>query len=270
MRKAYPRSQVSYAILLSNMGSGGAGTYAYNYRAPTGQAGMLNIQTLDQAEAIVFWLGGFPTPYSTGGQPLSSRKLIGFNTDPTDPFKLDLTQSITTSRTAPLFDFDDTRLGDSDNDGWLEYYPAVPDPFSPGTGPAPYVYFDAPLYMSKSTPATPPSYLTYPPLGSSAPAMAPASQNIPGLIAGWGVACPYAAADMLNNTMQWANPNTFQLISAGLDNMYGPATLRVTVPATSNVYLNALPGSPTSMAGSGEEDNLTNFLDGPVSNAYQP
>jgi hypothetical protein len=73
-----------------------------------------------------------------------------------------------------------------------------------------------------------------------------------------------------NSAMQWANPDTFQIITAGLDNIYGPATLRVTVPATGNVYLNAVPTLPTTLAGNGEEDNLTNFLDSPLVNAIQP
>jgi len=89
--------------------------------------------TIDQAEALVIWLGGVPS----GGQP------NGFNADVRDPFN-----TAGTNRTVPRFAFDKTRFKDRDNDGYPEYYPAY--------GGAPYVYFDSRTYMNSSTnqPAT--------------------------------------------------------------------------------------------------------------------
>jgi hypothetical protein len=78
-----------------------------NHEASFRAAG-LDLAKLDDAEALVFWLGGMhDRPGST--------KLIGFSRNPANP--LDAHDS----RTEPYFQFASDRLVDSDGDGWLEY-----------------------------------------------------------------------------------------------------------------------------------------------------
>ncbi|HWA97988.1 MAG TPA: hypothetical protein VG713_05825, partial [Pirellulales bacterium] len=71
-----------YSFLKSQLGGG---SYAYNYRTSSGSVAPLAIETLDQAEAIVFWLAGFPSPVNGSGTMVASRKTVGFNNDPTNP-----------------------------------------------------------------------------------------------------------------------------------------------------------------------------------------
>lgn len=135
----------------------------------------LNIDTLDPAEALVFWLGGF---YVAG-------KLDGFNVNKEIPL------AAGGARTAPLYDFEITRLKDQDTDGWPEYYPDA------DVGP-PFVYF-----ASRGNGAYT-STAMYP--------HAPTSTV--------GFATPY-----YNNGSNAMNGKTFQIIAAGVqDNMYSLST----------------------------------------------
>jgi hypothetical protein len=86
----------------------------------------------------------------------------------------------------------------------------------------------------------------------------------------WGVVGPYAGANLQSSgAMQWMNPNTFQIVSAGLDGMYGPTTaltVRITVPSTGAVYLNGQPANSSTLS-TEESDNLANFTDGTIFDA---
>jgi prepilin-type N-terminal cleavage/methylation domain-containing protein len=247
-RKAFPRSKITYSDLKSNMGKD---PFAYTYRNSAGGTGTLSIQYIDQAEAIVFWLGGFPSPISSNGQPLASRKLIGFNTNPSNPFQLTVTPNgpVVDGRTPPLYDFMDDRLVDTDNDGWLEYVPRNTE--------APYVYFDAALYtnLSKLTDTCP--FNMYPTLGSNAPQNGGTSAQL----ITFGCIGPFLASDPTGgDTLQWANPKSFQLLSAGLDSSYGPQVKHIGSFPSGGVYS----GNGFATRGylsSAEEDNLTNFSD---------
>jgi type II secretory pathway pseudopilin PulG len=263
VRKAFPRCIVTYDDLKASMGTAG-GPYAYTYQSSNGARGSLSIQTLDQAEAIVFWLAGFPTPY-VNGQPISSRKTIGFNSDPTNPFKLD-TSSTTggtsniVGRSSPLFDFEEDRLEDFDGDGWLEYSPVDDSP--------PYVYFDAALYMGKARTTDAIPYFMYPSFGTNAPNTSTTQTAYANMRQMWGTVGPYAAANLQGTAaMQWMNPNTFQIISPGLDGQYGPSSMatsnRIAIPPTGAVYLGGMPGASTTL-GIEETDNLANFTDGTI------
>jgi hypothetical protein len=67
----------------------------------------LAIDQLDDAEKLVFWLGGLR-------EQRDSKKLIGFSSNPEAPFDR--------SRPGqPLFKFDPERLVDRDGDQWWEY-----------------------------------------------------------------------------------------------------------------------------------------------------
>jgi hypothetical protein len=238
-----------------------------------------DLDMMDQAEALVFWLGGFPTPRSGGsatGSLLGSSKLFGFCTSPTQPFFDQPTMPMgvftakgTTSastvlnpvdRTPPGFQFDEGRLVDQDGDGWLEYIPVGIIPpgtiLTPGSPSpfAPYVYFDADLYVQQTTASATVTYKTYP--------GAAAGPNVPT----WGLAMPYAGAAPTSATSQltWINPRKFQIISAGMDNYFGlmgapyPAPPATAFPTMPKVYP---AGYRYDTVSSGDSDNLTNFAD---------
>ncbi len=51
-----------FELVNAKIQTGGLGL-GYNYKNRAGTLAALDLYTLDQAEALVFWLGGFPTPY---------------------------------------------------------------------------------------------------------------------------------------------------------------------------------------------------------------
>ncbi len=196
----------------------GAGTQGYNYKNAAGQLTPLDLDTLDQAEAIVFWLGGFPKPYNTANQTtIANRRIFGFHRDLDAPFKRDtLVQEGADPcryRTELMYQFDETRLVDLDDDGWLEYSPLPPS--SSGIS-APYVYFDADTYSVSTSATGSPlqiQLLGYPRAGDP---------NAGALAAKFGLAVPLAQFVDPTNTsfMLWQNPENFQILCAGLDEKF--------------------------------------------------
>jgi prepilin-type N-terminal cleavage/methylation domain-containing protein len=258
LRIRFPRSVVNYATLVTGM-AGNVPMYSYTYQSVNSGSSRCNLNTMDQAEALVFWLGGFRAPIDKNGYPMSSRKLIGFSSDPANPFKIDIVNGAfeLTSRTPPLFDFDDGRLFDTDDDGWYEY--VSKSSLSASTAmPAPYVYFDARLYNSMPTPNSLLPFNTYPSLKSG---KIPASKGTAAQIEAWGVIAPYASSAVVQNSnMRWINPNTFQILSAGTDGVYGPATLRVATYPGGQVFSGSQFGQAGSYSAT-EDDNVSNFAD---------
>ncbi|HWB00261.1 MAG TPA: prepilin-type N-terminal cleavage/methylation domain-containing protein [Pirellulales bacterium] len=255
VRKAFPRyvpANPAYSTINTFIQSN------YKYKNKTQQLMSLSLDTLDPSESLVFWLGGFPTPVDTAsGLPRSSRKLFGFHTDPTAPFRVDTSSSsVVAQRTTSLFDFDDGRLQDSDNDGWLEYVPSL---LNSVDSSAPYVYFDAQTYTQGSPSigqATSANYLGY------------SSTVYPD----WGVAVPWAGTVSSTAPISWINPNTFQIISSGADGSYSSSnelsqsSPRVPVYPAAQEYRYGSATTATALD-SYEQDNLTNFADGTVSDA---
>jgi len=244
----------------------GTGTQAYTFRAADGSATLLDLNTLDQAEALVFWLGGMPTPCKADGSPVAAIKNFGFNKDSDSPFKRDsLAQESANAlnfRTEPFFDFRQERLFDNDNDGWLEYLPQA----SVGnTYTAPFVYFDSDTYNRSTTaPNVSPFNVTnlcgYPRVGE---AMGPT------LAGEWGMAVPYVDAyDASNKTpIRWKQATSFQIIAAGRDGKYSAnpggdlaAAMRLTVFPSGDTYPKSGGYTSRTASYSNEElDNLTNF-----------
>jgi type II secretory pathway pseudopilin PulG len=266
MRSSYPRFAPAggpYSYMKGQLGGIG---YAYNYMTATGQVQPLNIQYIDQGEALVFWLGGFPTPIDmSSGSTIGSRKLYGFNSDPTDPFRLDtvlITTTTSVQRTVPSFDFDESRLTDTDYDGWLEYSPpGVPL----GSQMPPYVYFDAAVYSTfiPSGTATRP-FNSFPTTNTQ---NAPYQQGVSyQQNQGWGLALPYAASEVGATPFAWVNPKTFQIIAAGTGGVYGENSSRITVFPSGNEYYGSSYGQVESMDPE-EQDNLTNFADSALGDA---
>jgi prepilin-type N-terminal cleavage/methylation domain-containing protein len=221
LRKRFPRLAVSQYDNVRNLASA--------YTNANGDP--LDIDLLDAAESVVFWLGGFP-------DNTAQNKLQGFSADPVNPFKLG------GSRTTILFDFDPRRLTDIDGDGWWEYVPEGTS--SVGDQMPPYVYFDAASYGLE------PQYPSRSPSGGSANPGAPFTGG-PG--AAWGRAVPYVVAfDSDGYVDGFHEASSFQLISAGLDSIYGDIQFASTEDRP--------PGrDTTNRAGwtEFEEDNLTNF-----------
>jgi prepilin-type N-terminal cleavage/methylation domain-containing protein len=244
----------------------GTGSQAYTF-ALNGSATLVDLNTLDQAEALVFWLGGMPTPCKPDGTPVASNRLFGFNKDRDSPFKRDAaTQEATDPlrfRTNPYFDFKPERLADLDGDGWLEYLPQNP---SGGSLIAPFVYFDADTYTRSTTaPGVTPFNITnqtgYPRFQDA---------TAPGLAAEWGMAVPLARTfDVTGKVpVAWQNEKSFQIIAPGKDGKYGApvsgaldAAMRLPVFPSGETYTKAggyKADSRTSYAIE-ELDNLTNL-----------
>lgn len=234
-----------------------------NYTVKIGnQTQRLNLDYLDQAEALVFWLGGLPTPIDATGQPAAGTKLFGFSNDESNPFKRDARGS-RSDRTTPLYDFDETRLVDNDGDGWWEFVPRGRSQSASGRMP-PYVYFDAQVYTATKTTEYGATYAGYPAVGYP-----PASPGSMQLLQEWGLAVPYAVAVRPGDVpIRWINPRTFQIVCAGMDSEYGE-------PGVAQVRLPIYPGSAAFHGANlaqaqgydpQENDNLTNFADSRLDN----
>ena len=225
----------------------------YLANPPNGTSTWGDMNNLDAAEALVFWLGGLPAPpvLNTSTNTYGYR-LIGFSANkvgnPSNVTTANQTQTLgpfclsTSSRLKGPFEFQEQRLGDVDGDGWPEYYPpvdSVPQPSrstatTPGNATAPYVYFDGGSYSSVVPPAFTlyPSSGQYPAVSGGSLPMFPAN-NYAGQ---WGAAIPYASA--YNSTtnpaqLNWMNPEKFQIVSAGLDSQYwSPPSVPPATPPT--------------------------------------
>ena len=220
--------------------------------------GGLDIENLDPAETLVFWLGGIPNA-------MAENKLAGFRADATSPFldpqnmMIDPTNPNTlTGRTAPVFPFQPSRLVDRDGDGWWEYLHA-------GAKTAdlipPLVYFDNLVYsLGALYPQTGPSGFTAPPdqqaLASNA------------LI--WGHVCPYAneGPGTGKPVLTWQKSLAFQIISCGLDGMLDeqltPTNMTTTPPFFPLEYFPSGQGLAEQ-----DRDNLTNFYQSRLGDAFE-
>jgi len=248
--------------------------FNYNY-AVEGAVRQLDLDTLDQAEALVFWLGGFPTPVNPSTkQPIASSKLFGFHVDSDNPFRRDPSNLEASEplrfRTKPLYEFDQTRLVDNDGDGWLEYVPLRP---RSGANTAPFVYFDSTTYSS-SVDSSKWRHMAYPRIDNNG-VVSPTAAT---LASQWGTAAPMAMYFDPGGASptRWSNENSFQIICGGLDNAYSD-------PVTSLTNGQRIPIFPSGFVYSGsneqgyyskpEYDNLTNLsnktLEGARSEAQQ-
>ncbi|MBS0208431.1 MAG: type II secretion system protein [Planctomycetes bacterium] len=252
----------------------------YQVRLANGSLIYLDLNNMDQAEALVFWLGGFPTPVgsSTTGtpQPLGNRKLFGFYRQMINPFQVDFPTAALPdlpmqTRWWPEqqygFEFNEDRLRDSDQDGWYEYVPPVGNYDDANETLAPYVYFDCDLYaIGQWGLSVPPPYLAYPTPGSG---WSTSTQLVSSLVDQWGSAVPFATYVDTNtptSPIQWQNPTSFQIISAGLDGVYcDPATANATLTQPriptypSGNVISTTKGNNATMLDDSERDNLTNF-----------
>lgn len=210
LKKLFP-SRIATSDYLDNSTAAGQ-TYIANLAASTGiikdGAGAANAYTyeaLDPTETYVLFL-------------------MGFSPDIENPI------TGTGTRT-PLFEFDQTRLVDEDDDGWWSYHPDFTE--------AEYVYFNAKTYDNGS---------------STSPATAQVDfTSVPGLAA--GIARPYAIINA-NGDLSWAEPKKFQLICAGLDGDFGTYS----TAAAMKLYPTGTAGpTPTVDYTLEDFDNIVNF-----------
>lgn len=247
--------------------NGADGGQGYNCRDElNGQIVPLDLNRLDAAESLVFWLGGFPTPVDAHfNEQFARRQLFGFHRDLDRPFFRDTEQMEKKDplryRTEPFYQFDETRLVDNDADGWLEYsmMPQIGDAKVP-----PFVYFDAETYVSSLQDEAKLGSVRYPIGGAFAKE--------------WGQAIPYLSwFDPSRPTeATWANPESFQIITAGFDNRYSwppderVADRRLVVFPSGEKYqsLNGEPFRPIAME-KPEEDNYTNLSSETIGKAIE-
>ncbi|MCE9605633.1 MAG: hypothetical protein K8U03_12130 [Planctomycetia bacterium] len=226
---------------------------AYLFINRSGQPEPLNLDMLDPAESLVFWLGGFPAPFDA--EKYTDRKsLFGFHRDRDNPFRRDSLQAEGSDafrfRTDPLHDFRNEGFTDNDADGWLEYslYLSATEELN-----TPVVYFDAATYQASSQHAALLGTVRYPADGT--------------LVKAWGYAIPYLEkfSPAQPETAVWREADSFQLIDAGKDNRYGPSahpdTRRMVELPSGRTYTTVYPGPYVESELSAEEkDNRTSFV----------
>jgi prepilin-type N-terminal cleavage/methylation domain-containing protein len=162
---------------------------------------------LSPAEVLVFYLGGRPNLQPNASPPPNyvvtsdSSKVLGFNLNPLNP------TAAGGQRSTPLFQFDQGRLFDENDNGFYEYYP--PAKRSSGDGVPPYAYFDAATY----------GLVTY-------------SHGAAGT---YGTATPYFDGAVSGKYM---NADSFQILGGGLDNNYGAAAAANKTFPSGNGYIN--------------------------------
>lgn len=216
---------------------------------PNAQPGVnldgLNINDLDPAEALVFFLGGLPWRYLDENDNVTY-ELTGFAADPRNPFQ---NANVQPQRTRIFYEFDPRRFVDRDGDGWPEYIYDASTPFET----PPFVYFDAPSYAMG---AHYPHWLEDISVNASQSAV---SQ----MVEQWGFARPYAGSvDGANNVQTWVAPQGFQIVAAGLDGFYSQV-YKATSESGDPPNMRYLDTPPVFPAGRNfteyDTDNLTNF-----------
>jgi len=221
-----------------------------------------DINRLNPSSALMFFLGGIPDyepdtsdsrlpsdPAAKGGE------LLGFNTNPTCPF------SRGGSRTAPVYEFDETRVKwDEDNQVYSFFPQYIKNPANSSEG-VPYVYFrpQARAYGLRT-------------LGDVRYKIVQALRYPLTPSADYGICFPYAdteinttiLGDTTNypdtDTIDWHEGKRYQIIAAGLDGMYGTTNADGNYdpsadPLDAYRYLNA---NANNMKPE-EDDNLSSF-----------
>lgn len=257
VRLAFPRETRTYSelrtFIMTNTQYTTQALPSRGLAAANGGNG-LDINHLDAAEALVFWLGGLP-------DRLSETLTSGFSADPQSPFlpraNANPSDPQQPQRQPRLYEFDPRRLVDRDGDGWWEYVQDQPSEVMP-----PYVYFDAPSYGLDSASGLIRASYPSPPGDEDAVILPSTSPALFTIAANWG----YCRPNVSSITAGGVNPTRFQIISAGLDRVFGWATGPIPVgsPLDTDASLQPpfsgafgrFPGGPFREY---EGDNLTNF-----------
>jgi general secretion pathway protein G len=183
---------------------------------------------LEGHQCLVFFLGGIQVTTPNAG-------CVGFSTNPNDPSVLG------GDRVGPFYDFKSGRLVGLPHPPSTvpEKFFSYLDPFSPppAVGKKPYAYFSHYKALNGYN-----RYATLTPPSDNNILERP-GQPLLGLTAG-----PYALA--LTPAPRYYKPDSFQIISAGPDGLFGPGGVLA-------------PGNTAALGPNGEgRDNMTNFVPG--------
>lgn len=265
LRKFWPRAQLStsgYVWTTTDQfyDFNGNGAFENDTDALDGFYGVI----LEGDECLAFFLGGIPmNTAATGTDPRWS--MSGFGKLPTNPFSNNLNKTGTFmyngSRTPPIFELKGERLVDPDEDGFPSYADSL------GTG-RPFAYFAAygsdaydpnDVNMAESdgtvSPLLRPFRVSFPVRDSSIATAAAAISAPPN---------PYTTSAPNGATSTtWQKGQSFQVISAGADGLYGlggayRAEERPPMPIVAEPGLNATDMTIRSREG----DNISNFASG--------
>ncbi len=279
LRKAFPQIAASEINLLTTDTFPGNSVPLVNQSigSPTG--------VMDPAEAIVFFLGGFSSdpiyPLSgvggpffitdtsgnqvTSSVPPNQRGSVQYNPDRNEPL-FDFNQSqLTLAITTTTVSDDETRYGLGANNDCIPVY-------RPRRREAPFVYFDARTYSI--------------PVGTSRFYNYYGSANAP-----FGVVRPYRSDQKRTNTSDFERmyrymaEDSFQLISAGLDDLFGGIPYNGTgggpvfyaYPSGTSIDFGPTPSSAPNIGqygsyqdgsgGTAQLDNVSNFSEGTFADA---
>jgi prepilin-type N-terminal cleavage/methylation domain-containing protein len=223
---------------------------------------------LSGSECLAFFLGGIPI--NTG----SGYGTSGFSKSPIFPFVDSLTAN---NRTVPNYEFNLGRLQDLDND----HFPSYLDPINTTTGSRrAYAYFssygtnsydpnDVNGYDHNPIPSDPIDYEPDPNGTSIAEwgfTVGLPVVNSAGAVSNYAVSPapnPYTSGPSAASTVSWINPNSFQIIYCGQDQLwgYGGAFIQSGIGAGGPLpLLSGNVNADTSRVQ--ENDNLTNFSGG--------
>ena len=259
LRKFWPRANTpggSGATLYYHDFNGNAAIQAVN-GTPTPDQGYIY---LEGDECLAFFLGGIPTQNGPG----TTMGMSGFGKNSNFPFSCPGTNPnypflFSNNRYNPFYEFEGSRLVDRDGDG----VPAYLDTLLPATDAKTLAYFsayggngydpnDVNFLENDDNPASPAFANAFTASYSGA--------NGSALIGSLSPNCYTNTAPVpaTGQSATWQNPNTFQIISAGLDALYGVGGQYVGTSAGSD----PLPPPPTADVRQREQDNLTNFPTG--------
>jgi len=206
-------------------------------------------------ECLAFFLGGIPSYTSSGGVPIYSA--TGFGRDPVNPFQ---SSTWAPNRLPPMYEFKSDRLKDIDKDGFPCYLDSL-------ATDRPFAYFSS--YGGSGYDPNDVNYDTGSPMeesddaGTTSPITLAFKVNFP--VSGGGFAVspspnPYTNTLTTGSPVTYQQPQSFQIISAGGDGLYGVGGQFATKAG------DPLPLDSTSTVPSGdatirrrERDNLTNF-----------
>lgn len=225
-------------------------------------------KTIDTAEALVFWLGGLSDnpkrPFTGAGGPLYATG------DSAVPYAWRIQE-----RNSPIFNFDEGRLSLEKVGDYV-----VGASYVPQGQNAPFVYFDARTYAFINNGNPEYAFYQFPsPDGSGVTRVVAYKSTIVN---------SNPKPPFYDSEVHFVNRDTFQIISAGLDDMYGPVVggsaptliyndddgnpvpLFTTYP-TFKPYHPNLPGDTSYYHyQDGQRDNMANFTEGSTLEDAQP
>jgi general secretion pathway protein G len=206
---------------------------------------------LEGDECLVFFLGGIPQHDG------SVTTMVGFCKDPTLPF---LNTLRATTRRDPLFEFRSDRLIEYDGDG----IPSYTDSLAAGADARPYAYF-----FSYGNNAYDPNDCNYNEDLRLTPftvafAIQGALPRTPFSLSPNPYTSGLNIPPTAGQTASFINPNSFQIISAGADRLYGIGSIYTPSTGTNKLpnTINDPNGNPVTIDRVTEKDNLVSFQTG--------